>query len=78
MPINVIGNSSDDNINKIYTSLCLKKPYLRTNYIESNFEEDIDPKDHYKYMKLPDPENLAYEKLVVKIKLVICSTILVY
>ena len=27
---------------KIDTSLFLQKPYLRTNYIESNVEEDID------------------------------------
>ena len=78
MPINVFGNYSDVNNNKIDTSLFLQKPYLRTKSIESNFEEDIDLKDHYKTKKLPDQRNLAYEKLVVKIKLVICSTILVY
>ena len=44
MPINVFGNSSSsyDNGNKIYTNLFVEKPYLRTNYIESNIEEDID------------------------------------
>ena len=43
MPINVFGNSnSNDNKNKIDTSLFAQKSYLRTNYIESNIEEDID------------------------------------
>ena len=44
MPINVFGNSYHDNINKNDTSLFVQKPYLRTNYIEANFEEDIDLK----------------------------------
>ena len=43
MPINVFRNSnSNDNGNKIDTSLFVQKQYLRSNYIESNFEEDID------------------------------------
>ena len=43
MPINLFGNSnSNDNGNKIDTSLFVQKPYLRTNYIEGNIEEDID------------------------------------
>ena len=43
MPINVFGNSSypHDNGKKIDTSLFVQKPYLRTNYMESNIEEDI-------------------------------------
>ena len=44
MPINVFGNSSNTNDNKIDTSLFVQKPYLRTNYIEANIEEDIDMK----------------------------------
>ena len=56
MPINVFGNSSSsyDN-NKIDTSLFVQKPFLRTNYIESNIEEDIDLKNQYRIKKLPDP-----------------------
>ena len=56
MPINVFGNSSSsyDN-NQIYTSLFVQKPYLRTNYIESNIEEDIDLKNPYRIKNLPDP-----------------------
>ena len=41
MPNNVFGNSSNNNCNKIDTSLFVQKPYLRTKYIESNIEEDI-------------------------------------
>ena len=46
MPINVFGNSSSsyDNGNKIDTSLFVQTPYLRTNCIECNIEEDIDLK----------------------------------
>ena len=41
MPINVFGDSnSNSSDNKIDTSLIVQKPYLRTNYVESNIEED--------------------------------------
>ena len=56
MPINVFGNSnSNDNGNKIDTSLFVQKPYLRTNYIEANIEEDIDFKNQFRIKNLPDP-----------------------
>ena len=55
MPNNVIGNSSNDNGNKIDTSLFVQKPYLRTNYIESNIEEDLDLKNQYIIKNLSDP-----------------------
>ena len=43
MPINVFGNSNqNNNNNKMDASLFVQKPYMRTNYIESNLEEDID------------------------------------
>ena len=58
MPINVFGNSSNNSSNKIDTSLFVKKPHLRTNYIESNIEEDIDFKYQYKIINLPDPTNI--------------------
>ena len=52
MPINVFGNSnSNKSDNKNDTSLFVEKPYLRTNYIESNIEEDIDLKDQYRIKK---------------------------
>ena len=57
MLINVFGNSSssDDNGNKIDTSIFVKKPYLRTNYIESNIEKDIDLRNQFRIKNLPDP-----------------------
>ena len=55
MPIKVFGNSSSNNDNKIDTSLFVQKPYLRTNYIETNIEEDIDMKSQYRITNLPDP-----------------------
>ena len=49
MPINVFGNSnSNNNGDKIDTSLFVQKPYLRTNYIESNIEEDFESKIFFK------------------------------
>ena len=58
MPINVFGNSSNNSGNKIDTSLIVQKPYLRTNYIESNIEEDIDLKNQFKIKNLPDPTEI--------------------
>ena len=54
MPINVFGSSSLDNNNKIDTSLFVQKPYLRTTYLESNIEEDIDLKNQYRIRNMPD------------------------
>ena len=57
MPIKVFGNSSSsyDN-NKIDTSLFVQKPYLRTNYIESDIEESLNMKNQFKIKNLPYPE----------------------
>ena len=44
MPINLFGNFSHDTNNKIDTSLFAQKPYLRTDYMEANIEEDNDLK----------------------------------
>ena len=55
MPINVFGNSSNNSVKKIDTSLFVQKPYLRTNYVEANIEEDIDLKNQYRIKNLPDP-----------------------
>ena len=54
MPIKVFGNSSNISNNKIDTSLFVQKPYLRTNYIESNIE-DIKLKNQFRIKNLPDP-----------------------
>ena len=53
--INVFGNSSNNSGNKIDTSLFVQKRFLRTYYIESNIEEDIDLKNQYRIETLPDP-----------------------
>ena len=45
MPINVFGNSSNNSEQKIDTNLFVQKPFLRSNDIESNIEEDIDFKN---------------------------------
>ena len=55
MPINVFGKSSINSGNKIDTSLFVQKPYPRTNYIESNIEEDIDLENQFRIKNLPDP-----------------------
>ena len=56
MPINVFGNSnSNDKGNRVDTSLFVQKPYLRSNYIESDIEEDIDLKNQFRIKNLPDP-----------------------
>ena len=57
MPINVFGNSPNNSDNKIDTSLFVQKPYLRTNYIESDIE-DIDLKNQFRIKNLPDPINI--------------------
>ena len=54
MTINVYGNNSNDNDTEIDTFLFVQKPYLRSNYIESNIE-DMDLKNQYKIKNLPDP-----------------------
>ena len=55
MPINVFGNSSSKSDNKKDTSLFVQKPYLRSNYIEANIEEDIDLTNQYRIKNLSDP-----------------------
>ena len=59
MPINVFGNSLNNSVNKIDTSIFVRKPYLRTNYIESNIEEDIDLKNQYRIKNLPNPISIT-------------------
>ena len=55
MPINVFGSFSNDNNNKTDTSLFVQEPYLRSNYLESNLEEDIDLENQFRIKNLPDP-----------------------
>ena len=52
----MFGNSSSNkNDNRIDTSFFVQKPFLRTNYIEANIEEDLDMKNRYRIKNLPDP-----------------------
>ena len=59
MPINVFGNSSssNDNNNKIDLSQYARKSYIRSNYIESDIDHDIDLKNQYRIINLPNPIN---------------------
>ena len=62
MPINVFGNSSSNiSDNKPDTSIFVQKPYLRTSYIESNLEVDIDLKNQFRIKNLPDPISMREE-----------------
>ena len=47
MPINVLGNSFIVKY-KIDRSSIVQKPYLRSNYIRSNTEEDIEKEKQFK------------------------------
>ena len=58
MTINVFGKSSHDKNKKSDISPVVQKIYLRTNYIESNIEEEIDLRNQYKIKNLPDPINI--------------------
>ena len=72
MPISVFGNSSNTSESRIDTSLFVEKPYLRTNYIESNIEKDIDIRNHFRIKNLPDPISIreAASKIYVDNKLI--------
>ena len=57
MPINKFGHSSKNSQYKIDSSLFVQKPYLRSNYIEVNIEEDIDLINEYRIINIPIPVN---------------------
>ena len=59
MPINVFGNSSyPNNINnKIDTSQFVEKFYLRSNYIETDIDHDINLKNQYRIINSLNPNN---------------------
>ena len=49
MPINVFGKSySNSSESRIDASLFVQKPYVRTDYIESNIKEDNDLKNQFR------------------------------
>ena len=58
MPINVFGNTPINSEHKIDTKLFVQKPYLRTNYIESNLEEDVDLINQVITTNLQDPTSI--------------------
>ena len=58
MPINVFGLSSNFSDDKIDTSIFVQKPYLRTNFIESNVEEDLNMKNQYRIEILTEPVSI--------------------
>ena len=55
--MNVFGSTSSIGQANLDTTLFVQKPYLRTNYIESDMEEDIDMKQKFKIKNLGDPIN---------------------
>ena len=55
MPIKILGNCSNDSENGIDKSPLVQKSSLRTNYIETTIEEDIDLKNQYRIKKITDP-----------------------
>ena len=58
MPINVFGNSSSSNDNnKIDTSRFVQKSYLKSNYIETDIDHDINLKNQYRIINLQNPIN---------------------
>ena len=46
-------------VTKLMQVYLSKKPYLRTSYIESDTEEDIDFKNQYRIKNLPDPVSIS-------------------
>ena len=59
MPINVFGNSSssNENNNKIDTSRFVQKSYLRSNFIENDFDHDTNLKNQYRFINTLQPIN---------------------
>ena len=58
MSNNKFGISSNISANKIDTSLLVQKCFLRTNYVEAKFEEDIDLKNQYSNKNLLEPKSI--------------------
>ena len=67
MPIKVSGNSasSHGNSNKIDTSLFVQKPYLKTNLIGKNLEEDTDMKNQFRIKFLKDHRSMREAALKI-------------
>ena len=67
MPTDVFGNGANNSEIRIDTSLFVQKLFLRTNYFESNIEEDVVLKNKLRIKNLPDPISLrkTYSKKYV-------------
>ena len=59
MPIIVFGNRLKIYENKVDTSLIVQNSYLRTNYVDTNIEEDIDMKKQFRIRNLIDPISIT-------------------
>ena len=58
MPINVFGNSTSSNDNnKIDLSQYARKSYIRSNYIETDIDHDINLKNQYRIINTLQPIN---------------------
>ena len=70
MPLRIFGTSSESISSNIYTSSCVQKPCIRTSYIQSNIEEDIDMKNQFKNrnLKTLSSHNETLSKSYVNIK----------
>ena len=75
--INVFGNSTNSFENKNDISLFVQKQYLRTTFLESNIEVDIDLKKQYKKLKIYLIQ-IALEKQHQKITLILSLVIILY
>ena len=72
MPTNVFGNSSNNSDNKIDTSLFVQKSYLRSNYIETDIDQDINLKNQYRIINSLQPinDNDTVNKIYIDYKIV--------
>ena len=57
MTINVFGNSLTSSNDKIDLSQYARKSYIRSNYIETDINHNIDLKNQYKLINIPNPIN---------------------
>ena len=59
MSNNVFGNSSTTSEIKTDKTLFVKRRYVRTNFEESDIEEDIELKNQYRIKSLPDSTSIT-------------------
>ena len=59
MLINVFVNVSNNSEKRSDTSLFVQKPFLRTKFIESKIEEDINSKNQNRIKNLPGPISIG-------------------